>query len=206
MVSIYLLGIVVLYVVVRCRFADLPEGKAKGRKGKGKGAKPTVDTAKGKAVGTKAGKLVSALTSWSRCHITAITYKGVTIVNPNSKTPFLQCLRAMAAATGDVTPRGEIKAESFARARAIFAVSGGFTYASDKGKTLASAKAEIRGYVLHEFVQLKHTPRESNVSACADFAKALWLGQGTATLANEATMPVAEVIDRALRLVEPESK
>ncbi len=181
----------------------------KARKGKGTGDKatmgkgaPAIDTTKGKVLGKAVGKLVSALTSWSRCHVTAITYKGVTIVNPNSKTPFLQCLRAMAAATGDVTPTGEIKADMFARARAIFAISGGFTYASDKGKTLASAKAEIRGYTLHEFVQLKHTPRESNVAACADFAKALWLGQGTATLANGVSMPVAEVIDKALRLVE----
>ncbi len=187
-------------VATRLSFADMPKGKSKG-----KGA-PKVDTDKGKATVAKASKLVSALTSWSRCHVTAITYKGVTIVNPNSKTPFLQCLRHVAAATGDVTPRGEVKPEQFARARAIFAVSGGFTYASDKGKTLASAKAEIRGYTLHEFVKFNHTPRESNVEACTDFAKALWLGQGTATLANGATMPVAEVIDKALKLVEAESK
>ena len=172
-------------------------------KGKGTGKADKATTAPTKAV-KAAVTALSVLAAWSLRHIVSVTYNGVTIVNPNSKTPFLQALRIAATAANDTPANGDkVSGEAFARARAIFALAGGFSYANDKGRTMASAKSEIRAYTLHEFAQRKHNARQGNIDACADFARMLWAGKGTAKLITGNDYKVADLIEYAVKLTAP---
>lgn len=178
------------------------------------GRKPTADKAKAKVadkakadsnkaqaatLAVKAGRL-------SANRINTISYKGTVYTNPTSKTPMLQQLRATAASAGACKAQGDIDGMVRLKAFSIFAIGGGFTYVNDQSKPLASIKSELRGYVQHEFVQLKHNPTDNHKLATADWCRMLWHGLGNATLANGATILTVDAVKQAMQRYEIDAK
>ncbi len=195
------------------KVVTVDSGADKATKGTN-GRKPTADKARAKvadkakadkakaqaaSLAVKAGRL-------SANRINTISYKGTVYTNPTSKTPFLQQLRATAASAGACKAQGDVDGMVRLKAFAIFAIGGGFTYVTEQSKPLASIKSELRGYVQHEFVQLKHNPTDGHKQGTSDWCRMLWHGLGNATLANGATIATVDAVKQAMQRYEIDAK